>query len=294
MPAPIEAPPAPEYYRFLWEVAGHFAFDMNSDPANALHKYHLRDAIHLTVIPHQAVEDIMAHRNLPFKRAIEEAVLAGMSRCVMPEHIKSVSCSDLGVQARIADLYDIGATDLVEQEKGDKLLRLKLSAPFDKRGGVEVGAHPKDEDGNFNPVYITVADLHDRVRQAQMNHNLRVNSGIDWQADVMGTLSTQPAVSKYIALTANNDAPAAGDTTLASEIASGTLARAIYTAYNHTTGVASYNQTKTFTSDQTVTINKAGEFNAASVGILTFETLLSPNAPTASGDTIAFTWTKNI
>ncbi len=100
------------------------------------------------------------------------------------------------------------------------------------------------------------------------------------------------ASSTYIALTENATAPAAGDTTLTAELTGAGLQRQIAT-YAHTNGTNTTTLTKTFTSsDGTArTINKAGNFNAASVGTLVFETLV-PNPPSlVSGDSVAVTWT---
>lgn len=107
----------------------------------------------------------------------------------------------------------------------------------------------------------------------------------------IGTGAFAPA--NYIGLTANATAPAAGDTTLTGEIASGTLVRAQAT-YSHTTGAASYTLQKTFTSDQTVVIAKIGVFNASSAGTMMFETVLNATASLVSGDQLTVTETVNI
>lgn len=125
---------------------------------------------------------------------------------------------------------------------------------------------------------------------------LRTNSGRDWQSNIMGsggaggagTGSMRPA--DYLGLTSDNTSPAAGDTTLTSEVASGTLVRA-QAIYAHSSGTASYTLTKTFTSDQPITINKLGVFNAASGGTMVFETMLNDPAPLTSGDQLALTET---
>jgi hypothetical protein len=118
-------------------------------------------------------------------------------------------------------------------------------------------------------------------------------------AQVGGT-SAQPAAANYVALTANNSAPSAGDTTLTGEIttASGGLVRAQAT-YAHTGGTATYTLSKTFTTNGfdvlPVTIAKTGTFNAASVGTMAFETLLSSTATlTGSGDQLVYTDTFTV
>ena len=121
--------------------------------------------------------------------------------------------------------------------------------------------------------------------------NLRTNAGRDFQSAQMG--GTPGAAANYIGVTANATAPAAGSTTLTGEIASGTLNRALAT-YAHTAGTATYTLTKTFTSDQTVTIAKIGVFNAASGGTLVFETLLNATASLVSGDQLQITETVTL
>lgn len=132
---------------------------------------------------------------------------------------------------------------------------------------------------------------------------LRTNAGRDWQSRIMGATTnagftgalgtTDFAPANYIGLTANATAPAAGNTTLTGEITTGTLARAQAT-YAHTAGTATYTLTKTFTSDQTVTIAKIGVFNAATGGTMVFETLLNATASLVSGDQLQITETVTL
>lgn len=98
----------------------------------------------------------------------------------------------------------------------------------------------------------------------------------------------------FMALTANNTAPSATDTTLASEIVTsgGGLIRKI-TSVAHTTGVASYTLAATFTANGSdslpVIIAKLGIFNTVvgAAGRMLFETLISPTATlSASGDAV--------
>lgn len=126
---------------------------------------------------------------------------------------------------------------------------------------------------------------------------MRVNSGTDWQSGIMGNASGNPG--KYMALTENATAPAAGDTVLTGELAaaSGGLIRAAAT-YAHTAAAASYTLTKTFTMNAndgtTRTINKMGIFETAvSGGILIFESAV-PNPPVLiPSDSVAITETVN-
>ncbi len=124
---------------------------------------------------------------------------------------------------------------------------------------------------------------------------MKTNAGNDFQAKQMGGAASATAVAKWVAITANATAPAAGDTTLTAEIttAGGGLVRQVG-AYAHTGGAASYTITTTFTANGSdslpVTIAKRGIFDAASAGNLVFETLVSPTATlSASGDTLTLT-----
>lgn len=121
---------------------------------------------------------------------------------------------------------------------------------------------------------------------------MRVNSGRDFQARVMSdTASTGTgayAAANYIGLTANAAAPVATDTTLTTEVVTGTLNRAQAT-YAHTNGTNTYTLTKTFTSDQSITVAKIGVFNAATAGTMVFESLLNATATLVSGDQLQIT-----
>lgn len=127
------------------------------------------------------------------------------------------------------------------------------------------------------------------------------NAGRDMIASAIGDRSgSRAAVADYIALTANTTAPAAGDTTLTAEIATGGggLIRAQAT-YAHTNGQATFTLTKTFTANGSdtlpVTIGKVGIFNASSSGALVWETLLSTTAVlSASGDALTITETVTL
>lgn len=99
----------------------------------------------------------------------------------------------------------------------------------------------------------------------------------------------------YMGLTANNTAPGASDTSLASEITTsgGGLIRKLAT-YAHTSGAASYSLAATFTANGSdslpVTIAKIGIFNSITGGRMQFETLLSATATlSASGDQLTVT-----
>lgn len=126
---------------------------------------------------------------------------------------------------------------------------------------------------------------------------LKTNAGHDFQAKQMAGAASATAVAKWMALTANVSAPAAGDTALTGEITTGGggLIRQAAT-YAHTGGTSTYTLTGTFTANGSdslpVTIGKMGVFDAASVGNMPFTTLISPTATlSASGDILTVTQT---
>ena len=144
-----------------------------------------------------------------------------------------------------------------------------------------------------NQVHAMILRANGEVENLGVAENLRTNAGADWQADVMGN-SSQPAAARYIGLTVNTTAPAAGDTTLTGEITTGGLGRAAGT-YAHTPGTTSYTITASWTASATQTaVHKAGLFSAASAGTMAFETNLNADATLASGDQLQVTWTVNI
>lgn len=126
---------------------------------------------------------------------------------------------------------------------------------------------------------------------------LRTLAGRDYQARTMGDPASTgtgvyaPAI--YLGLTEDAAAPLAADTGLAGEITTGTLTRAA-AIYAHTTGTASYTLTKTFTSDQSITVRKVGVFNAPTLGTMVFESLMNEIAILVSGDSLQITETVTL
>ena len=101
--------------------------------------------------------------------------------------------------------------------------------------------------------------------------------------------------ARFIGLTTDTGAPATGDTSLASEITTNGLQRALAT-FAHTGGTTTFTLSKTFTASGTFTaVHKAGLFTggygASGGGILVADTVLNADATLASGDSIAVTWT---
>jgi hypothetical protein len=117
---------------------------------------------------------------------------------------------------------------------------------------------------------------------------LVTNAGYDYASKQLGGAASASAVAVNMALTSDSTAPAAGDTTLASEYnhASAGLNRKACT-YAHTAAASTYTLTVTFTANASdvlsFTANKMGIFDATSGGNMPIETLVSP----------AITWNAN-
>lgn len=132
------------------------------------------------------------------------------------------------------------------------------------------------------------------------SHNLKTTGGIDFLSNVISTTGTQPAVAKFLALSTDATAPAAGDcaagsTTcvLTSEVTTNGLARTAGT-YAHTNGTSTYTLTNTWTATGTVSsVQKAAVFNAASSGTMVFENTFTA-VTLNTNDTIQVTWTITI
>jgi hypothetical protein len=126
---------------------------------------------------------------------------------------------------------------------------------------------------------------------------LRTNVGRDFMASVTSNTASNGtgayAPASYIGVSADATVPAATDTALAGEIVAATLTRAQAT-YAHTTGTGSYTLTKTFTSDQSITLQKMGVFNDPTTGTLVFAAMLNAVSTMVAGDQTQITETVNL
>ena len=186
--------------------------------------------------------------------------------------------------ALLADLYRIGDSNIRPEHWGEET-------------SARLGAHP----GMLTTLLaLTIAFVFTKL----LGLELRTDAGRDFQSRVMGDSASNGtgayAPAKYIGVTANAVAPAAGNTVLAGEVTVGSLARAQAT-YAHVNGTATYTLTKTFTSDQAIVVAKMGVFNGAGPGgaasvsnTLVFETLLSDTASMYSGDQTQITQTVTL
>jgi len=103
--------------------------------------------------------------------------------------------------------------------------------------------------------------------------------------------------ARYMALTENAGAAAAGDTVLTGEITTGGCSRAL-AAYAHTASTATLTLTKAFSVTATFpAIHKMGLFSASNptaAGVLIFESVLNADASVVNGDTLTVTDTVTI
>lgn len=109
-----------------------------------------------------------------------------------------------------------------------------------------------------------------------------------------GFLILPANVFRFIGLTTDSAAAAAGDSVLASEITTGGAARALAT-YAHTGGTATYTLQKAFAISSTFTsIHKIGVFtnkDTTSGGVMGYESVLNQDATVGNGDTLTVTET---
>lgn len=142
-----------------------------------------------------------------------------------------------------------------------------------------------------NGTYLCLASTTTTLTLANPN-GVAQSSGTE---PTVQTAVTNGGQANWIALTTDATAPAAGDTTLASELSTNGLSRA-QAADAHTGGATSsvLSHTWTFTGSSSTVIAKAGLFNSSSGGSMVLETLLSSTATvSANGDTVTVSWTIN-
>jgi hypothetical protein len=108
----------------------------------------------------------------------------------------------------------------------------------------------------------------------------------------------QPSTqARFMGLTTDTGAAAAGDTVLASELTTNGLNRTKAT-YAHTPAAATYTLSVSFSvSGGPQTVHKGGLFTAANTtaaGVLVFETVASADAIVTTSDTLNATWTVTL
>lgn len=144
-------------------------------------------------------------------------------------------------------------------------------------------------------VYIEARHADGELFYSYDTDNLLTLDGRDFfHAQCYTNTSTGTVGANFIAVTTDAGAPATSDTTLATEITTGGLGRAVATTITHTNDTNATTLAKTFTASATHTaVQKSGLFNASSGGIMTHEATFTPvtlNSP----DTVVVTWTLNM
>jgi hypothetical protein len=139
--------------------------------------------------------------------------------------------------------------------------------------------------------YVTVSVMRDGQEiYHHEDHNLITDAGKDSISAQIGSTSPGANGANYIALSSSTATPAAGDTTLASEITTGGLARS-QGDYAHTNGEDTFTVTETFTASASHTdVRLAGLFTASSGGTMMAENTFT-SVSLANGDQLTITWT---
>jgi hypothetical protein len=143
------------------------------------------------------------------------------------------------------------------------------------------------------------AFLHMRVKRAATGewedkgwcHNIITNGGRDYLHTQGYITPASTAVFQYIAVSSSTATPTATDTTLASEITTSGLARAVATTDSHSAGTNTSTVGITFTASGTLTAVQLGAlFTASSSGTMANEATFS-STNLVSGDQLQLTWT---
>lgn len=155
-----------------------------------------------------------------------------------------------------------------------------------------------DRHGVTSDVEIIVRDKDGNLISRSIQKNLRTNVGADfWNTQLFAT-GAAGAQANWIGITTDATAPAATDTSLASEETANGLARA-QASVTHTGGASStvLSHTWTYLGSVQKVIAKAGLFTTVGppiAGTMALETLLSSTATVnSSGDQITINWTIN-
>jgi hypothetical protein len=139
--------------------------------------------------------------------------------------------------------------------------------------------------------YQDTEKLYGEWEPVSVTHNIITNAGRDYlhtQAYV-GAAST--LTFQYIAVSSNAYVPAAGDTTLTSEITTSGLARQIQSINVHTVGTNTTTVGTLFTATGTLSNIQLGAlFTAVSSGTMANEATFSLTS-VVSGDQLQLTWT---
>lgn len=264
------------------------------------YRFRTRPQIEVVSLRDRARVDIIRGRHVEQGLAFRNAVHAAI---IHPDG----SITDLGVSP---NLTTNGGFDFISNALGGLLPTGGVGSPATAASATSITATgtpwTTNQLAGFR-VYAPVTGLTTAPVYGNIGSNTTSVATIDqwWTAaDGVGTTpaSTNAFIigagglssARFIGLTTDAGAPAAGDTTLASEITTGGVARALG-AYAHTVGTKTYTITKSFSVTSGFTaIHKAGLFTCSTStagGVMVWETVLSADATVANGDTLQVTWT---
>lgn len=142
---------------------------------------------------------------------------------------------------------------------------------------------------------ITKKQTGEVIQLSHLNKNLLTNNARDsFHQSVYTNTGVGTRGFGFVAVTTDTGNPAAGDTTLAQELAVSGFSRADATTKTHSAGTNSSTIEHTFVASGSVnSIVKSGTFNNAANTILGHEATFT-SASLISGDTLKITWTLNL
>mgnify|MGYP006955650809 CR=1 FL=1 len=152
-----------------------------------------------------------------------------------------------------------------------------------------------------NPVgYLSVAvkransDIWEQITSFQ--HNTFTNAGRDLaHAQMYTNTSAGTRGAGFVAVSADTGTPAAGDTSLTGEIATGGLTRADATTKTHSAGTNTSTVQHTFTASSAHTaVHKAALFNASSGVTMAHAAVFSSDVTLAINDQLQVTFTLTL
>jgi hypothetical protein len=136
-------------------------------------------------------------------------------------------------------------------------------------------------------LHIELRDEYGNLKDERLLENLVVSAGKTHIASRMVGVASN--VMSHMAVGTNNTAPAAGDTTLAAEVAASRTALSSYTSSGAVaTAVCTFGA-----GVGTGALVEAGIFNASSVGTMLCRTTFS-TINKAAGDSLTVTWTVTV
>lgn len=238
-----------------------------------------------------------------FKNPVHAQILHGTGR---PGDFAPGSISDLGTAF---NLITDGGKDFVAYAIGGKVgfgitstiatgtsgtTLTATSTPF--TGSALIGQIVIAEESTNAPVWGTIVSNTTSVLTIDSWKNGDGSAGTTPGSTANYQVLPGQSPARFMALTENASAAAAGDTTLTGELTTGGCGRALAT-FAHTAGTTTFTLVKAFTVTATFpAIHKMGLFfhSTASTGPLLFETVLNADASVVNGDTLTITETVTL